>query len=62
MMTANHQKRFPSVIFCATNLIIFCDKISGCMDKGKAVVAFCLNSSKVFDVVSLCILIVKLVI
>lgn len=62
MMTANHRKRFPSVISCATNLIIFCDKITGCKDKGKAIVILCLKSSKLSDVVSVSILKVKLVI
>ncbi|CAM4559979.1 unnamed protein product [Caretta caretta] len=56
----NNQHGFTKCKSCLTNLIAFCDKITGSVDEGKAVDMLVLDFSKAFDKVSYSILASKL--
>lgn len=50
-MIGSCQHGFLNRKSCLTNLIAFCDEMSGLVDKGRAVYVDCFDLSKVFEII-----------
>ena len=59
VVTGNNQHGFTYGKSCLTNLMAISDKITGLVDKGRAMNAIYLDFSKAFNTISLNILVSK---